>query len=110
MQIVDFRKNGEMQMARTMANGIVNELSNYQSTILSKDSSQLQATGGVVFGLVDHSGEVEKSGLEMNNPEYFQKRHGFPEDLLPSISALRTLASGGVREMCIISFDKDQRL
>jgi hypothetical protein len=38
--MVDFRKNGEMQMARTMANGIVNELSNYQSTILSKDSKR----------------------------------------------------------------------
>jgi uncharacterized protein (DUF302 family) len=102
----------------------------------------LQPSGGVLFGLVDHSGEVEKSGLEMkptklllfgnpkagtplmlaspstaidlplkvlvwedaakkvwisyNNPEYLQKRHVFPEDLLPSISALRTLASGGV--------------
>jgi uncharacterized protein (DUF302 family) len=103
----------------------------------------LQPSGGVLFGLVDHSGEVEKSGLEMkptklllfgnpkagtplmlaspstaidlplkmlvwedaakkvwisyNNLEYLQKRHGFPEDLLPSISAIRTLESGGVR-------------
>jgi uncharacterized protein (DUF302 family) len=97
----------------------------------------------VLFGLVDHSGEAEKVGLEMkptkllifgnpkagtplmltspstaidlplkmliwedaakkvwisdNSPEYLQKRHGFPKDLLPNISALRKLASGGAR-------------
>jgi uncharacterized protein (DUF302 family) len=116
----------------------------------------LQASGAVLFGLVDHSGEAEKVGLEMkpikllifgnskagtplmlaspgtgidlplkmlvwedaakkvrisyNSPEYLQKRHGFPEDLMPNISVLRKLASGGARSMCILSFHKDQRL
>lgn len=35
--------------------------------------------------------------ISYNSPEYLQKRHGFPEDLLPNISVLRKLASGGAR-------------
>ena len=131
-------------MDRTMSNGIVNELSNHSvDDTVERLKAMLQALGAVLFGLVDHSGEAAKVGLEMkptkllifgnpqagtplmvaspstaidlplkmlvwedaakkvwisyNNPEYLQKRHGFPEDLLPSISAIRTLESGGVR-------------
>ncbi len=131
-------------MDRTMSNGIVNELSNHSvDDTVERLKAMLQASGAVLFGLVDHSGEAEKVGLEMkptkllifgnpkagtplmlaspstaidlplkmlvwedaakkvwisyNSPEYLQKRHGFPEDLLPNISALRKLASGGAR-------------
>ena len=35
--------------------------------------------------------------ISYNSPEYLQKRHGVPEDLLPNISVLRKLASGGAR-------------
>jgi uncharacterized protein (DUF302 family) len=127
-----------------MSNGIVNELSNHSvDDTVERLKAMLQASGAVLFGLVDHSGEAEKVGLEMkptkllifgnpkagtplmlaspstaidlslkmlfwedaakkvwiscNSPEYLQKRHGFPEDLLPNISALRKLASGGAR-------------
>jgi uncharacterized protein (DUF302 family) len=128
-------------MDRTMSNGIVNELSNHSvDDTVERLKAMLQASGAVLFGLVDHSGEAEKVGLEMkptkllifgnpkagtplmlaspstaidlplkmlvwedaakkvwisyNSPEYLQKRHGFPEELLPNISALRKLASG----------------
>ena len=129
-------------MDRTMSNGIVNELSNHSvDDTVERLKAMLQALGAVLFGLVDHSGEAERVGLEMkptkllifgnpkagtplmlaspstaidlplkmlvwkdaakkvwisyNSPEYLQKRHGFPEDLLPNISVLRKLASGG---------------
>jgi len=131
-----------MQMARTMANRIVNEPSSHSETA-ERLKAILQASGAVLFGLVDHSGEAGKVGLEMkptkllilgnpksgrplmlastssaidlplkvlvwedaakkvwisyNSPEYLQKRHGFPEDLLPNISVLRKLASGGAQ-------------
>jgi uncharacterized protein (DUF302 family) len=141
---VDLQKDGEMQMDRTMSNGIVNELSNHSvDDTVERLKAMLQSSGAVLFGLVDHNGEAEKLGLEMkptkllifgnpkagtplmlaspstaidlplkmrvwedaakkvwisyNSPEYLQKRHGFPEDLLPNISALRKLASGGAR-------------
>lgn len=131
-------------MDRPMSNGIVNELSNHSvDDAVERLKAMLQASGAVLFGLVDHSGEAEKVGLEMNpakllifgnpkagtplmvaspstaidlplkmlvwkdaankvwisynSPEYLQKRHGFPEDLLPNISVLRKLASGGAR-------------
>lgn len=131
-------------MDRTMSNGIVNELSNHSvDDTVERLKAMLQASGAVLFGLVDHSGEAEKVGLAMkptkllifgnpkagtplmlaspstaidlplkmlvwedaakkvwisyNSPEYLQKRHGFPEDLLPNISVLRKLASGGAR-------------
>ena len=131
-------------MDRTKSNGIVNELSNHSiDDTVERLKAMLQASGAVPFGLVDHSGEAEKVGLEMkptkllifgnpkagtplmvaspstaidlplkmlvwedaasqvwisyNSPEYLQKRHGFPEDLLPNISVLRKLASGGAR-------------
>ena len=131
-------------MARTMANGIVNEPSSHSvDQTVERLKSLLQASGAVLFGLVDHSGEAEKVGLKMkptkllifgnpkagtplmvaspstaidlplkmlvwedaeekvwiayNSPEYLQKRHGFPEDLLPNISVLRKLASGAAR-------------
>ena len=131
-------------MDRTMSNGIVNELSNHSvDDTVERLKAMLQASGAVLFGLVDHSGEAEKVGLEMkptkllifgnpkagtplmlaspstaidlplkmlvwedaakkvwisyNSPEYLQKRHGFPEELLPNISVLRKLASGGAR-------------
>jgi uncharacterized protein (DUF302 family) len=127
-----------------MSNGIVNEPSNHSvDETVDKLKAIVQASGAVLFRLVDHSGEVEKVGLEMkptklliygnpnagtplmlaspstaidlplkmlvwedaeekvwiayNSPEYLQKRHGFPEDLLPNISVLRKLASGGAR-------------
>lgn len=144
VQIVDLQKNGGIQMDRPMSNGIVNELSNHSvDDAVERLKAMLQASGAVLFGLVDHSGEAEKVGLEMkptkllifgnpkagtplmvaspstaidlplkmlvwedaankvwisyNSPEYLQKRHGFPEDLLPNISVLRKLASGGAR-------------
>ena len=128
-------------MDRTMSNGIVNELSNHSvDDTVERLKAMLQASVAVLFGLVDHSGEAEKVGLEMkptklrifgnpkagtplmlaspstaidlplkmlvwedaakkvwiscNSPEYLQKRHGFPEELLPNISVLRKLASG----------------
>lgn len=131
-------------MARTIANGIVNELSSHSvDDTVEKLKAILQASGAVLFGLIDHSGDAEKVGLRMkptkllifgnpkagtplmlaspstaidlplkmlvwedaaqkvwisyNSPEYLQKRHGFPEDLLPNISVLRKLASGGAR-------------
>lgn len=131
-------------MDRTMSNGIVNELSNHSvDDTVERLKAILQASGAVLFGLVDHSGEAEKVGLEMkptkllifgnpkagtplmlaspstaidlplkmlvwedatkkvwisyNSPEYLQKRHGFPEDLMSNISVLRKLASGGAR-------------
>ena len=127
-----------------MSNGIINELSNHSvDDTVERLKAMLQALGAVLFGLVDHSGEAEKVGLEMkptkllifgnpkagtplmlaspstaidlplkmlvwedaakkvwisyNSPEYLRKRHGFPEDLLPNISVLRKLASGGAR-------------
>ena len=129
-------------MDRTMSNGIVNELSNHSvDDTVERLKAILQASGAVLFGLVDHSGEAEKVGLEMKptkllifgNPkagtplilpspsthdlplkmlvwedaakkawisstaQNMLKRHGFPEDLLPNISVLRKLASGGAR-------------
>ena len=61
-----FRKNMEMQMDRTMSNGIVNELSNHSvDDTVERLKAMLQASGAVLFGLVDHSGEAEKVGLEM---------------------------------------------
>ena len=127
-------------MDRTMSNGIVNELSNHSvDDTVERLKAMLQASGAVLFGLVDHSGEAKKvkptkllifgnpkAGtplmlaspstaidlplkmllwedaakkvwISYNSPEYLQKRHGFPEDLLPNISALRKLASGGAR-------------
>ena len=131
-------------MARTMAIGIVNEPSSQSvDQTVERLKSLLQASGAVLFGLVDHSGEAEKVGLKMkptkllifgnpkagtplmvaspstaidlplkmlvwedaanevwisyNSAEYLQKRHGFPEDLLPNISVVRKLASEGAR-------------
>ena len=131
-------------MDRTMSYGIVNELSNHSvDDTVERLKALLQTSGTVLFGLVDHSGEAEKVGLEMkptkllifgnpkagtpvmlaspstaidlplkmlvwedaakkvwisyNSPEYLQKRHGFPEDLLPNISVLRKLASGAAQ-------------
>ena len=127
-----------------MSNGIVNEPSNHSvDETVDRLKAIVQASGAVLFRLVDHSGEVEKVGLEMkptkllifgnpkagtplmlaspstaidlplkmlvwedaakkvwisyNSPEYLQKRHGFPEDLLPNISVPRKLASGAAR-------------
>ena len=53
---------------------------------------------------------AKKVWICYKSPEYLQERHGFSEGLLPNISALRKLASGVARCMCIISFDKDKRL
>lgn len=127
-----------------MSNGIVNELSNHSvDDTVERLKAMLQASGAVLFGLIDHSGEAEKVGLKMkptkllifgnpkagtplmvaspstaidlplkmlvwedaanevwisyNSAEYLQKRHGFPEDLLPNISVVRKLASEGAR-------------
>lgn len=53
-------------MDRTMSNGIVNELSNHSvDDTVERLKAMLQASGAVLFGLVDHSGEAEKVGLEM---------------------------------------------
>jgi uncharacterized protein (DUF302 family) len=55
-----------MQMDRTMSNGIVNELSNYSvDDTVERLKALLQTSGAVLFGLVDHSGEAEKVGLDM---------------------------------------------
>jgi uncharacterized protein (DUF302 family) len=55
-----------MQMARTIANGIVNEPSSHSvDETVERLKAILQASGAVLFGLVDHSGEAEKVGLEM---------------------------------------------
>jgi uncharacterized protein (DUF302 family) len=40
---------------------------------------------------------AKKVWISYNSPEYLQKRHGFPKDLLPNISVLRNLASGGAQ-------------
>ena len=126
-----------------MSNGIIKEPSSHSvDETVERLKAMLQASGAVLFGLIDHSGEAEKVGLEMkptkllifnpkagtplmlaspstaidlplkmlvwedtakkvwisyNSPEYLQKRHGFPEDLLPNISVLRKLASGGAQ-------------
>jgi uncharacterized protein (DUF302 family) len=139
-----FRENAEIQTDRTMSNGIVNEPSSHSvDETVDRLKAVLQASGAMLFGLVDHSGEAEKVGLEMkptkllifgnpkartplmlaspstaidlplkmlvwedaekkvrisyNSPEYLQKGHGFPEDLLPNVSVLRKLASGAAR-------------
>ena len=53
-------------MDRTMSNGIVNELSNHSvDDTVERLKAMRQASGAVLFGLVDHSGEAEKVGLEM---------------------------------------------
>jgi uncharacterized protein (DUF302 family) len=55
-----------MQMDRTMSNGIVNELSNHSvDDTVERLKALLQTSGAVLFGLVDHSGEAEKVGLDM---------------------------------------------
>jgi uncharacterized protein (DUF302 family) len=49
-----------------MANGIVNEPSSHSvDETVERLKAILQASGAVLFGLVDHSGEAEKVGLEM---------------------------------------------
>lgn len=130
-----------MQMTRTTTNGIVNEPSSHSvDETVERLKALLQASGAVLFGLIDHSGEAAKAGLKMkptkllifgnpkagtplmlaspsiaidlplkmlvwedaaervwisyNSPEYLQKRHGFPEQLLANISVLHKLASG----------------
>ncbi len=53
-------------MDRTMSNGIVNELSNHSvDDTVERLKALLQTSGAMLFGLVDHSGEAEKVGLEM---------------------------------------------
>ena len=53
-------------MARTIANGIVNEPSSHSvDETVERLKAMLQASGAVLFGLIDHSGEAEKVGLEM---------------------------------------------
>lgn len=53
-------------MARTIANGIVNEPSSHSvDETVERLKAILQASGVVLFGLIDHSGEAEKVGLEM---------------------------------------------
>jgi uncharacterized protein (DUF302 family) len=55
-----------MQMARTIANGIVNEPSSHSvDETVESLKAILQASGAVLFGLIDHSGVAEKVGLEM---------------------------------------------
>jgi hypothetical protein len=34
-----------------------------------------------------------KVWLSYNSPEYLQKRHGFPQDLVPNIAVIETLAA-----------------
>ena len=49
-----------------MSNGIVNEPSNHSvDETVERLKTILQASGAVLFGLVDHSGKAEKVGLEM---------------------------------------------
>jgi uncharacterized protein (DUF302 family) len=49
-----------------MSYGIVNELSNHSvDDTVERLKALLQTSGAVLFGLVDHSGEAEKVGLEM---------------------------------------------
>ena len=61
------RKSEEMQMTRTMTNGIVNEASSHSvDETVERLKAILQASGAVLFGLVDHSGEAEKVGLKFN--------------------------------------------
>jgi uncharacterized protein (DUF302 family) len=53
-------------MARTIANGIVNEPSSHSvDETVESLKAILQASGAVLFGLIDHSGVAEKVGLEM---------------------------------------------
>ena len=132
--------NMEMQMTRTITNGIVTQESGHSvEETVERLKRMLQASGAVLFGFVDHRGEAEKVGLKMNptkllifgnpkagtpimlaspttaidlplkllvwedaakrvwisynSPEYLQKRHGFPEQLLPNLSVLDELAA-----------------
>jgi uncharacterized protein (DUF302 family) len=101
--------------------------------------TMLQSKGVTLFGVIDHSGEAEKAGLNMpptkllifgspkggtplmlaapsaaidlplkilvwqdaggrvwisyNSPQYLQKRHGLPAELLSNISVVETLAA-----------------
>ena len=53
-------------MARTIANGIVNEPSSHSvDETVERLKAILQASGAVLFGLIDHSGEAEKVRPEM---------------------------------------------
>lgn len=53
-------------MSRTMTNGIVNEASSHSvDETVERLKAMLQASGAVLFGLVDHSGEAEKMRLKM---------------------------------------------
>lgn len=53
-------------MDRTTSNGIVNELSRHSvDETVGRLKNLLQASGAVLFGLVDHSEEAERVGLEM---------------------------------------------
>ena len=48
-------------MDRTMSDGIVNELSNHSvDHTVERLEAVMQASGAVLFGLVDHNGEAEK--------------------------------------------------
>jgi uncharacterized protein (DUF302 family) len=50
-------------MARTIANGIVNEPSSHSvNETVERLKAILQASGAVLFRLIDHSGEAEKWG------------------------------------------------
>lgn len=53
-------------MTQTMTNGIVSEASSHSvDETVERLKATLQASGAVLFGLVDHSGEAEKVGLKM---------------------------------------------
>ena len=53
-------------MARTIANGIVNEPSSHSvDETVERLKAILRASGAVLFGLINHSGEAEQAGLEM---------------------------------------------
>ena len=64
--MVDLSKSEEMQMTRTITNGIVNEASSHSvDETVERLKAMLQASGAVLFGLVDDSGEAEKVGTKV---------------------------------------------
>lgn len=127
-------------MTQNIQNGIVNRQSNHSvDETLAKIEGMLKTKGVTIFAVVDHSGEAEKAGFQMqptklvifgnpkagtplmlaapssaidlplklliwedsngktwvsyNSPEYLQKRHGLPADLIPILGVAANLAT-----------------
>jgi uncharacterized protein (DUF302 family) len=105
-------------MSSSTENGIVNMPSSHSvDQTVEKLTAMLQAKGVALFALVDHSGEAAKAGMtpssaidlplkilvwedgqskvwiSYNSPKYLQKRHDLPQELMPNIAVVETLAA-----------------